>query len=389
MMETIARKRILVLYEYFYPGYKAGGPVQSLQNMILTLQHLYDFYVIANGYDLNDTAYYAGVVTDDWNEVVLAKDARPIQVWYASHKSPGIVQLKQIIEDIQPHKVYINGMFARSIIRYPLWLRKLGAIAADELIVSPRGMLQQGALATKAWKKKLYLTWMRTVGLFNKLHWHATTEDEAKDIVREFGQLQQIVVAGNIPRPPLPEVKGLAKHTGSLQLLYLSVITAKKQLLESLQAMVQVPAHCTIQLTIVGPVKEADYWAKCQAVIKQMPPNVQVAYAGDVHPQQVPSVMQQHHMLLLMSKGENFGHALFESMAVGRPIITSHHTPWNHLETRQAGWNLELHELPQMIEKMAMMDQASYDLYCTSAHRMATDYFSQQDFIQQYQHLFG
>ena len=388
MMETIARKRILVLYEYFYPGYKAGGPVQSLQNMILALQDLYDFYVIANAYDLNDTDYYTGVVTDDWNEVVLAKDARPIQVWYASHKSPGIVQLKQIIEDIQPHKVYINGMFARSIIRYPLWLRKMGAIAADELIISPRGMIQEGALATKAWKKKLYLSWMRLVGLFEKLHWHATTADEAKDIVREFGQSQHIVVAGNIPRQPSAQVKQIEKRAGELNLLYLSVITAKKQLEESLQALRQLPANCKVQLTIVGPIKEAAYWAQCEAVIKQMPKHVQVQYLGDLHPQQVPATMLANHALLLMSKGENFGHALFESMAVGRPILTSHHTPWNDLQEKQAGWNLSIDQLPATIEQLCAMEQSSYDQYCTGAHQVATNYYTQQDFIQQYRQLF-
>jgi len=388
MMETIARKRILVLYEYFYPGYKAGGPVQSLQNMILALQDLYDFYVIANAYDLNDTDYYTGVVTDDWNEVVLAKDARPIQVWYASHKSPGIVQLKQIIEDIQPHKVYINGMFARSIIRYPLWLRKMGAIAADELIISPRGMIQEGALATKAWKKKLYLSWMRLVGLFEKLHWHATTADEAKDIVREFGQSQHIVVAGNIPRQPSAQVKQIEKRAGELNLLYLSVITAKKQLQESLQALRQLPANCKVQLTIVGPIKEAAYWAQCAEVMNALPAHVQVNYLGDLHPQQVPATMLANHALLLMSKGENFGHALFESMAVGRPVLTSHHTPWNHLQEQKAGWNLSLDELPVLIQELCAMGQSAYDQYCTGAHQVATNYYSQQDFVQQYRQLF-
>lgn len=389
MMNTEGRKRILVLYEYFYPGYKAGGPVQSLQNMILALQDYYDFYVIANAYDLNDEEYYDGVITDDWNEVVLSKDARPIQVWYASHKSPGIVQLKQIIEEIQPYKVYINGMFARSIIQYPLWLRKLGAIAAADLIVAPRGMIQKGALATKSVKKKLYLGLMRTLGLFNQLHWHATTNDEATDITREFGGAQQVIVAGNIPRKPVTKYHQLEKHPGQLQLLYLSVITAKKQLLETLEAMVQLPAHCAVRFTIAGPIKEVDYWAKCESVIKQMPQHVHVEYSGDIHPQQVPSMMQQHHALILMSKGENFGHALFESMAVGRPIINSHHTPWNDLQVQQAGWNVELTDLPTSIEKIAMMDQEQYDAFCSGTHQLAVNYFSKQDFIQQYQQLFG
>ncbi len=389
MMNTEGRKRILVLYEYFYPGYKAGGPVQSLQNMVLALQDYYEFYVIANAYDLNDTDYYNGITTDDWNEVMLVKDARPIQVWYASHKSPGIVQLKQIIEEIQPYKIYINGMFARTIIQYPLWLRRLGAIATDDLIVAPRGMIQEGALATKSTKKKIYLGLMRSLGLFDQLHWHATTVDEAKDINREFGAAQQIFVAGNIPRQPLANYVQAEKHSGKLQLLYLSVITAKKQLLETLQSLMHLPEHCSVQLTIAGPIKETDYWAKCAAVIKQLPQHVQVNYVGDVYPEKVSLLMQQHHALVLMSKGENFGHALFESMAVGRPIITSHHTPWNDLQAKQAGWNVALTDLPNSIEQIAMMDQEQYDVFCSGTHQLAVDYFSKQDFIQQYQQLFG
>ena len=37
-------KKILIIYEFFYPAYKAGGVIQSLRNMIALLHNDVDFY---------------------------------------------------------------------------------------------------------------------------------------------------------------------------------------------------------------------------------------------------------------------------------------------------------------------------------------------------------
>jgi hypothetical protein len=52
------KKKILVLYEYFYPGFKAGGPIQSLVNLVLAMQHQYEFYVATTAYDLQTAIPY-------------------------------------------------------------------------------------------------------------------------------------------------------------------------------------------------------------------------------------------------------------------------------------------------------------------------------------------
>ena len=63
-MTVINKKVVAVLYEYFYPGYKAGGPIQSLVNMILTLQDRFEFKIITTAFDLNETVPYNDVMID-------------------------------------------------------------------------------------------------------------------------------------------------------------------------------------------------------------------------------------------------------------------------------------------------------------------------------------
>ena len=73
MSEGTTRKKVVIVYEYFYPGFLAGGPIQSLVNMVKELHPLYDFTVITSAYDLNSTQPYLGVKTDE--RLARAKEA--------------------------------------------------------------------------------------------------------------------------------------------------------------------------------------------------------------------------------------------------------------------------------------------------------------------------
>src|SRR5271165_7102295 len=50
------RKRVLVCSARYLPGYKSGGPIRSVANMISHLSPYFDFYVLTNDRDATDTA---------------------------------------------------------------------------------------------------------------------------------------------------------------------------------------------------------------------------------------------------------------------------------------------------------------------------------------------
>ena len=65
------KPKILFFYDYFFPGYKAGGPVQSLTNLIGALQYDYSFSVITTAYDLLSNEPYPAINQNEWNNISL------------------------------------------------------------------------------------------------------------------------------------------------------------------------------------------------------------------------------------------------------------------------------------------------------------------------------
>jgi glycosyltransferase involved in cell wall biosynthesis len=384
-----AKKVIAVLYEYFYPGFRAGGPIQSLVNMVQTLQHEYDFKIITTAYDLNSTAAYSNVQLDAWNAVSLSEGLAPVKIWYASTPSIGFGQMQEILQQAAADIVFINGLYTKSF-AWPLLLKKMGKLGKSRIIVSPRGMLQKGALDVKPLKKKLFLQAFKTAGLFRNVSWHATTDDEKDDILQKIGQKAKIIVAANIPKKPVTEISIPEKKEKELKLVYLSIITQKKNLLQLIAALHKVQHR--ISLDIYGPIKEASYWQLCQEKMIGLPANISIIYKADLQPYLVQSTIQQYHALALLTHGENFGHALYESLSAGRPIITSHFTPWLNLEAKQAGWNCPLEDdgrIAVLLQQIAELDQVAFNKFCNGAWKEAKSYYSSSDFIHNYSKLFA
>ena len=97
-------------------------------------------------------------------------------------------------------------------------------------------------------------------------------------------------------------------------------------------------------------------------------------------------------LFFLPTKGENFGHAIFESFSSAKPVITSNHTPWNNLEQLKAGWNVDISNtdgLKRAIEQLADMEQSAYNEYCGGAFELAKNYMATSNFMEAYQQLFS
>ncbi len=380
---------VVVLYEYFFPSYKAGGPVQSLVNMVLTLQESYIFKVITTAFDLNETTAHSTIFVDQWNTIVLKPQTEPIQVWYSSKPNMGMNKMHQLLTDACPDYIFVNGLFTLSFFQ-PLWLLKTGKLYNVRVIVSPRGMLQKGALQVKPIRKKIYLKLFKITGLFKNIHWHATNESELQDVYRLLGNNSHVRVAANVPKPPLHKIEFSDKIKGNLRLIYLSIITPKKNLLLLLQQLSKLEIN--VSLDIFGPIKEPVYWRQCLTFIHQLPANIAVQYKGDVQPDLVQFTIAQYDALISLTAGENFGHALYESLSCGRPIITSYFTPWNELKEQTAGWNVDINNnenIQLLLQQIAMMDAADFAVYCSGAWQMAKNYYHQSNFHKNYRTIFS
>jgi glycosyltransferase involved in cell wall biosynthesis len=378
----MSKERLLFVYDYFYPAYKAGGPVQSLTNLAISLQDEFEISVLTGSNDLGMTTSLAGILPDQWNDVMLPGAKEKIKVWYASSKM-GWTGMKDFFRSIQPSVVYLNGIFTFQFVLLPLLL-----IHNSRIVICPRGMLQPGALAGKSLKKKLYIFFLKLTGIISKVSWHATGEEEMRDIKRVFGKSCKVTEAGNIPKPPVEKFYTTEKKEGALRLVHLSVISEKKNLLFTIELISSLEGQ--ISLDIYGPVKDKAYWEKCQAVIRNSKGRIQ--YKGDVMPLVVQEVFSKYDAAVFFTKGENFGHALYESLSAGRPIITSYFTPWNNLQMQQAGWNTDIADREQagkLIRDIAAMDAVSFRPYCEGALALANKYFREGCGISGYIDMFS
>ena len=382
----MSKKKLLFIYDYFFPGYKAGGPIQSLTNLVLSLQHTYDIQVITGGYDLQSKEAYTDIKLNTWNNVSLPGAAEKTKVWYGDSAGPSKQTLTALIKEFDPDHIYLNGIFSVKYFLLPLLAAKsLGY--SNRVIVCPRGMLQGGALAGKSLKKLIYLNAIRLSGLVRNVKWHATNQEEKEDIIKAFPHSKEIVIAENIPKKPVPNISFPTKKVDDLRMIYLSLIAEKKNLLLVLNLMTEVKPG--LSLEVYGPPKDMEYWQKCEEVIKSIPNKVK--YMGDVKPVNVQQIISSAHVFVLPTKGENFGHALYESLSVGRPVITSFFTPWNGLEEIKAGINVDINNdksLILAIEKFKAMDQEEYNEYCTGAYQLANAYYAGMDSENKYKQLF-
>lgn len=386
-MKACTRKpRVLILYDYFYPGYKAGGPIQSLVNLAVTLQQQYSISVITSAFDLRCGTSHHNMKINAWNAVDLPGAAAPVNIWYAVKKDLGLKKLKEIIQEVRPGVIYLNGIFSYSFFLLPLVaIRKLSY--QPRVVICPRGMLQPGALSGKWFKKKLYIAALRISGLLRKKVWHATSTDEKQDIRKVFRQAPRITIASNIPGKPAAAIQFTHKRRHQLRLIYLSLIAEKKNLAFTLELINQCNA---ITLDIYGPIKDVGYWSECKKLMMKEPGKI--SYKGEVMPAHVQETFKQYDASILLTKGENFGHALYESLGAGRPIITSNFTPWINLEQQKAGWNMDINSTDRslsLLRSISDIPADEFNVYCAGAHLAATNYYNRLKSVCDYEKLFS
>ncbi|WP_407525604.1 glycosyltransferase family 4 protein [Lacibacter sp. MH-610] len=376
------KTKLLIFYDHFYPSYKAGGPTQSVVNLVRALHQEFELSVVCKPHEMGASETLPGIRINQWMDW-----EQKARVFYWKYGWRQILQLKRVIMDAAPGIIYINGIYSLFFNFLPLLVaRSVGAA----IVVAPRGMLHDGALSQKTWKKIPFLFLFQLLGLPKKIHWHATDETEANFIRSKMGNDVRISIAPNLPNLlsilPAPE-----KKKGELILGSIALISPMKNHLEVIKALQHVQAK--VEWHIYGPVKDAAYWKQCKAMTQQLPANVQMHYHGELPPQELSNAMQQFQVFILPSKSENFGHALAEALSAGKPIITSVNTPFAGIESYGCGKAVteqEMHlQLAEAIEQYASMDATEFNQQVTATQSYTELKFKNTDVLKRYYSLFS
>lgn len=378
------KKKILILIEWFSPGFKAGGPIQSCVNMCLALQQAYEIFVLTTDTDHGETLPYQCIATNKW----IQNDALGVEVYYAQKATLSARQIKKIIADVQPDFVYLNLLFSPHFVLYPLWLKLVGKLSA-QVIVCPRGCLYNSALSLKFYKKKPLLLLYKWLGVHKLIRFHATNTREEKAILQYF-QGSTVITANNLPNIQQHPFVTCNKQAGNLTCIFVARLVPIKNLLYLLKALMTVKADVT--LTIAGPAEDEVYWETCKQQIAQLPSNIQCSYIGPQANNQLHQLLLHNHLFILPTAGENFGHAIIEALLAGRPVLISDQTPWLNLAEQHVGWHLPLNnttDFAAVIEEVAGYNQDAFDNIAKNSWQYAHNFSQDTNLIKPYLQLFS
>lgn len=363
---------ILVFTSFYSPGYKGGGPIKTIKNLISQTSKTVSFKVITLDRDLGETEAYSNIEHNTWNTVGES------EVFYIP---PGLKGLKEILKILTKEDydiVYFNSFFSPKFSFLPLLVSKL---LNRKVVLGPRGEFSEGALRLKSKKKKVFIEAYKLLRLPHGIVFQASSEYEAEDIRKVLGPKTDIFIAEDIGAQDFAE--NLPGRERTTKAVFISRISPMKNLDLALNILKKVKKP--LLYDIYGPIEDELYWQKCQNVIAELPSNISVQYKGELIPDHVVSTLSSYDFFFMPTKGENYGHVIAEALCAGLPLLISDATPWRDLEGLGIGWDLPLDNLDafsKIIDEIIEMSDDQHHKMRENALNWAKDKFAQRDAIE-------
>lgn len=346
--------KVLVFIKYYLPGFKAGGPLKSIQGLVDYLGEDVEFSILAGDRDFEDTERYPGIETNCWTQLGNSRVCYVDRVNYSS--------LKRLLSAEQWDLIYLQSFFDPTYTLKPLLWWQLGWLKAKKVLVATRGEFSAGAIKIRAGKKRAFLNLVRWLPLYKNVYWQASAAEEKQDILREIPNLapeKRIFVACDVPPKPLPEAlesnSNRATEQGPLRIIFISRITPKKNLEYALQVLAEVPF--AVEFNIYGPIDHDAYWEGCQKLMAALPPHIRANYCGSIPPNEVVQAFASHDVFLFPTSGENFGHVTFEALQSGCSVVISDQTPWQDLDESHVGSVLPLSDKQAFVDALVRLNE--------------------------------
>ncbi len=315
------KPQLLILSTWFAPAFRAGGPVTSLRNLVLSLEKDLDITVLTGARDLGEREPLHGVPCNTLQAFSQSQVVYTTSVW---HTLRWCLMLRK-----RKGSVYYNDIYS---LRFFLLPRILLAAWGQpkQHILALRGMLLPGALAIKVTKKKLFLSFF---GGFHRIFptaIHYTSEAERDAAEERFPRCTGRVIQ-NLPSA-IQTIHPKIKEPGRLVLCFLGRVVPIK----NLEWLLSAASHEDgVELLVYGILEDVQYWQQLQRdfAAKKIPLHYHSAY----HVGDLPSILSTVDMVYCPSQSENYGHAIVQGLCHGVPVVATQNAPWGKLEEYQAG----------------------------------------------------
>lgn len=324
---------ILIFSRYYLPGFRAGGPVRSVANLVDALKTKFQIKVVCSNVDHGSASPYAGIHTNQWQKV------NGVDVYYAPPIQISSSFYEKIYADVNPDVIYLNSFFDRWYSMLPVLKFKN---KKTPIILAPRGEFSEGALQQKRLSKRIYLLVVKVLGFYKNVYWHASSEVEKKCVQCKINPpAKKLFCISNLPEIKSTKESDLNdKDPQLLRIVLPARISAMKNTAAAIRIVNQL--KFPVEFDLWGLNEDQKFWKQCEDEISQSPKHVKVTYRGELAHEKLHDVLKTYDLMLMPTLGENFGHSIVEALAAGLPVVISDRTPWRNLQLQKIGYDLPL-----------------------------------------------
>ncbi len=340
--------KIGVVIPSFYPAVIYGGPIFSSLNTCKELARLGQDVKVSttntNMYErlevpVNTWLTMDGFFVKYYNETIVDKFSFPlvINLWNDLRKAD-IVHVQAIFNSPTPIALLTAFMLKKPV------------------LLSPRGVLGDWVMGQGNKFKKIWLN-LLIRPFANRITWHATAEQERKEILFHFPRAVVHTVPNGIDveafagERELDRLTYLKKYTGqdftaqTRVIVSLGRLHAKKGFDLLIESMLSMPEDIVL---VIGGQDEGEE-RKLRLLIDTLKLADRVFLAGEIKTTEKKQFLIHADVFALTSHNENFGNVYAEALACGIPIVASVHTPWSGIIEADCGAWVELN-VPEIVK---------------------------------------
>lgn len=242
------------------------------------------------------------------------------------------------LQEIKPDVVHLHGVWILDIHQCAVICQR----RKIPYVIAPRGMLEPWSLKQKWIKKRIARFLYQDRDLKSAAALHATAGSEAEQF-RKLGFTNDCIISPNgVNVPEQMPARGVSD--GRRRALFVSRMHAKKGVLELVESWARVkPAGwiCELVYTLNGEDEKA-YEAQIKARVKELGIADAFIFTGALDDGKKWGAYARADLFVLPTYSENFGIVVAEALWAGVPVITTKGTPWQDLESSNAGWWIDL-----------------------------------------------
>ena len=360
----------------YYPA-KVGGPTKVIYDFVNALN--------VNGICTTVVTSRKGIIEGEVDFDQEIKSDNNVLIYF-NKLDFGVV--KYIYKSIKEADViHLTSLFDKySIICFFILFLKF---RSKRVFWSPRGELNKNALSFGKLKKRILISFYKTIlGNFKRLTFHSTSKLETIDIKNALSP-SSIVEIPNIFNFPI-----VNRYKKKKQMAFVGRIHPIK----SLDLLIDAISCSTLfkkmryKLFIAGyyELENEDYYIKLINKVSKLDLSENIELIGHISGEEKRSLFGESELTFLISKSENFGNVVVESLYEGTPVVTSHGTPWELLEDMKCGYwvSADKYSIASAIDSFLSLSDGEKIAFYENSRMFAMENFGMQSNINKWINLY-